>query len=276
MSKVGIRISQAGISVDKAADYQKTMDERWPVLEHQFMGIVDLQNFSTGSEGVLNNALGTIADIPIYRHNLGYLPAFHLHHIAYSGWDTFNSPLSDMAFADQENIYLRVFKSGPGSIYINAKMFLSVVDRDCNKEFQAPIDIVTAQQVSKPSQYGLKILNENAAQGMDESNKSAYTFNTNAKSMLIQQHGTRTAGSPTFQLVIDHRLGYPPTYYLARKITQEGAANPSLGKLTISAMNTIQGLAKSNSITLTVRGGQSALVGDFMFIVLKDPVDTAK
>lgn len=271
----GIRISQAGIPVDKAADYQKTMDERWPILEHSFMGIVELQNYSTASEGVLNNAAGTIAHVPIFKHGLGYLPAFRLKQISFSGFDTFNSPLSDVVFADENYIWLQVFKSA-GPININVKVWLAVVDRDCTKEFQAPIDIVTSIQKAQPSQYGLKVLNQNGSQGMNEKNKSAYTMNTNAKSMQIQQHGIRTAGSPDYQLVIDHRLGYPPTFYAAKRYQQTGAANPSLGKTTIAAIDNVIGLGRSNSITLTIKGGQAALVGDYMFIVLKDPVDTAR
>lgn len=271
----GLRISQAGIPISRAADYQKTMDDRWPALEHQFMGIIDIQNFSTASEGVLNNSGGTIANVPVYKHGLGYLPAFHVKQISYSGFDTFNSLLSDNMFADEQYIYLTVFKN-PGPLIINAKFWLSVVDRDCSVEFQAPIDQTTSTFTTQPSEYGLKILNNPSAQGMGEKNKAAYTYNTNAKSMLIQQHGIRTAGSPDFQLVIDHRLGYPPTYYAARRSTQTGAANPSLGKVTIAPMDNIIGLGRSNSITLTIRGAQSALVGDFIFIVLKDPVDVAR
>lgn len=272
----GIRISQSGIPVDRAADYQKTMDERWPILEHQFMGIIDMQNFSTASEGVLNNAGGTIAHVPIYKHGLGYLPAFRVKQISYSGFDTFNSSLADNMFADDKYIYLIVFKS-PGAIQINVKLWLSVVDRDCTKEYQAPIEQTTSIQTTNPSKYGLKILNNPTGQGMNEKNKSAYTLNTNAKSLLIQQHGIRTAGTvTTFQLVIDHRLGYPPTYYAAKRYEQVGAANPSLGKITMAPIDGIVGLGRSNSIILTIRGAQSALVGDYMFIILKDPVDVAR
>ena len=277
MTKAGIRISQAGIPVDKAADYQKTIDERWPVLEHQFMGILNIENISTDSEGVLNNAGGTIAHIPIYKHGLGYLPAFRFKQISYSGFDTF-SPISQSLFADETYIWLIVFKS-PGAIRVNLKGWLAVVDRDCTKEFQADIDIVTSTQKSQPSQYGLKILNENIGQGIEEKNKGGYSVNTNAKSMLIQQHGVRNVSAssvPAYNVVVDHRLGYPPTYYMARRYTHTGSANPSLGKTVIEAIDNVIGLAKSNSITLTVAGAQAVLLGDYMFIVLKDPVDVAR
>lgn len=272
----GLRISQAGIPVDQAADYQKTMDERWPVLEHLFLGIVDIQNLSTDSEGVLNNVAGTIAHVPIYKHNLGYPPAFRIQSISWTGFDTFNSPITDFTFADEKNIYVQVFKSA-GAIQISVKALIEVVDRDCSLEFQAPIDIVTSNQTSNPSQYGLKILNNPGARGMAEKDKSLYTYNTNAKSMLIQQHGTRTADSTSlFGLVIQHNLGYPPTFMAARKAVQTGSANPSVGKLTINPMNGFLGLARSDAINLSLRGAQSALAGDYVFIILKDPVDVAR
>ena len=273
----GIRISQAGISVDKATDYQKTIDERWPTLEHQFMGIINIENLSTDSPDVLNNAGGTIAHVPIYKHSLGYLPAFRFKQISYSGFST-TSLITASLFADETYIWLIVLKS-PGAISINLRGWLAVVDRDCTKEYQAAIDIVTSTQRSQPSRYGLKILNDRTSRGMGETNKSAYTMNTNAKSMIIQQHGIRNASattSPADSVVVDHRLGYPPTYYMARRYTHTGSTNPSLGKTVMESIDSVIGLAESNSITLTVQGAQSILSGDYMFIVLKDPVDVAR
>lgn len=278
MSKAGIRISQAGIPVDRATDYQKTMDERWPLLEHSFMGIVDIQKLSTASEGVIENAGGTIAFVPVFKHGRGYLPAFRVKRIATSGFDSSGTPLEQAMFADEQYIYLRIFKSA-GAIVINVKFFLAVVDRDCTQEFQAPIDIITANQVTNPSDFGLKIKNNITAQGMREKNKKEYNLNTNAKSMAIQMHGVRTAGPgsvPAYNVVIDHRLGYPPTYYLAKRAAQTGAVNPMLGRVLIESMNAGSGISSSNTITMLVRGAQSVLLGDYMFIVLKDPVDTAK
>jgi hypothetical protein len=274
----GIRISQAGIPVSKAADYQKTMDERWPVLEHQFMGIIRIENYSTDTPGVLNNGTGTLAHIPIYKHSLGYLPAFRLRHISFSGFDAMGQTIAARTFADEQYIWLEVAKN-PGAIEISLAAWLAVIDRDCTPEYQAPIDIVTSVQKSNPSQYGLKILNEPTPQGMREKNKSFYSYNTNAKSMLIQQHGIRTASASTLpanSIVIDHRLGYPPTFYVAKRFLQEGVSNPSAGKTVIRSLGTNIGLGKSNSITMTISGAQSILVGDYMFIILKDPVDVAR
>jgi hypothetical protein len=285
----GIRISQAGIPVSKAADYQKTMDERWPLLEHSFMGIIDIQQISTASEGVIENVGGTIAFVPVFKHGRGYLPAFRVKEISSVNFDTLGASVEQSLFADEQYIWLRVFKS-PGVLILSVKFFLAVVDRDCTKEFQAPIDIITANQVTKPSTFGLKIKNNISAQGMREKNKKEYNLNTNGKSMAVQMHGVRTAGPssvPAYNIIIDHRLGYPPTYYLAKKFIQTGAANPMAGRLMIEAMNAgrplaalqsyyTHGISSSSSITMLVRGAQTMLLGDYMFIVLKDPVDTAK
>lgn len=277
MTRVGIRVSQAGIPVERAPDYQKMIDERWPVLEHQFMGVITINNLSTDSPGVLNNAGGTVAHVPIHKHSLGHLPAFRFKQISYSGFTT-TAPISMSLFADETYIWLIVNKSA-GAILINLSGWLAIVDRDCTKEFQADIGIVTSTQKSRPSQYGLKILNEQPPQGMNEKNKGAYTMNTNAKSMTIQQHGIQNisaASVPAYNLAINHRLGYPPTYYIANRYTHTGATNPSLGKTVMGAIDTVVGIAKSNTITLTVRGAQSLLIGDYMFIILKDPVDVAR
>lgn len=275
MSK-GIRIAQAGISVSKAADYQKTMDERWPILEHSFMGIVDVQNKATSSTGVLENAGGTIAHIPIFQHRRGYLPGFRFRHISYSGFNPDGEQISSMVFADSEYIWLGIFKSA-GVLTINLKFWLAIIDRDLSKEFTTPVDIVTADQVTNPSPFGLKILNSTPPRGMEENSKAVYTANTNAKAMAIHSHGVRTgdAGNAN-KLIIAHRLGYPPSYYIAKRAAQEGAVNPSLGKTTVAVMGSASAIASADSVNLTARGAQNALVGDYLFLILKDPVNVAK
>lgn len=274
----GLRVSQAGIDVNRAADYQKTMDERWPVVDHIFMGIVDIQALRTDSPGVLNNSFGTIAHIPVFRHGLGFLPAFRVKMISYSTSNISSTIRNSSFFADDQFIYIEMFKSSGVSI-TNFKFFLSVISRDCTLEYQAPIDIITARQQTRPSEYGLKVLQPGGGFNIDDKNKSRFVFNTNGKSMQIQQTGMRSAGPtsvPTYTLSIDHRLGYPPTYYLAKVYTHSGSANPSASKRVIEALGPGTGVATSDGVRMNVVGAQAALTGDFMFIILKDPVDTAR
>lgn len=268
MGEYGIRITQAGIPVSRAADYQEVMDERWPVLEFLFEGIVTIENAKS-------QAAGTIDYIPIFSHKLGYLPGYFFKNIT-NDVNTSNNSVSNQIFADDQNIYLRVIKTAGVVVTVNLKFFLAVIDRNCSLEFQSPIDVTTADQVTNPSTYGLKVLNHPSGQGMNERDKSLYSFNTNAKSMSLQQTGIRSAVSPNFTIAVDHRLGYPPTYFLARRTPVIGSADPFLGKVTIKPLGNGGGVGKSSSITLTIRGGQAALTGDYMFVILKDPVGLAR
>jgi hypothetical protein len=266
----GIRITQAGVPIQKAADYQEVMDDRWPVVEMLYMDILDLQN-------IQSDAAGTIAYVPIYEHNLGYLPAFLFKSISHNV-QTFGDVLINSIFADNNFIYVRVLKSPGEVVSINLKAFLFIIDRDCSKPYQSDIDITTAGQSSGPSAYGLKVMSRPTSRGMKEKDKSKYEFNTNAKAFPVQQTGRQTAvtGITAYQLKIDHFLGYPPTYFIAPIKTRVGPADPFNGREMISSLSNGGGIAKNTSSTLTVRGAQSPLTGDYLFVILKDPVDLAK
>jgi hypothetical protein len=95
--------------------------------------------------------------------------------------------------------------------------------------------------------------------------------------MTIHMNGVKTVGADTgYYLVIDHNLSYPPTYLCAQIEVGIGSANPMLDKRTIGPLGRVTGIATSTATRLSIRGAQSALMGDFMYIVLKDPVDVAK
>lgn len=270
----GIRITQAGIPVDRAADYQKTLDERWPILEFLFMGILDLKNVSSNILGARDNSFGSIAYVPIYKHNLGYLPGFMARNISYTGPDLGGNVVENMLFADTQYIYLMIFKDAPISVF-SLKIWLGVIDRDLNQDFSSPVDIVTSTMTASASAFGLKVLNNPVTTGMNENRKEVYTANTNAKSMAIQAHGVRPVDG-TGKLIVRHGLGYPPSYMLAKKEATTSLAN-HLGDVDlIRALAWGSYLAKADAINLTMFGGQTNLVGTFMFIILKDPVDVAK
>lgn len=271
----GIRITQTGIGVDKAADYQKTMDERWPVVEMAFMGIVN-GTYSDTTFGTKKNAAGTIYHIPIYHHGLGYVPGFRLIQIS-ATINNFGNSLAFDVFADEQDIYAVIFPSPANSpVAFNFNYFLAVYNRDLTKTFSAPVDIVVPADTSGPSEYGIKIAHGSQAAAMNVDDKSQYSLNSNAKSLAYQAHGIQpaeTSGTYNGSLIVQHFLGYPPTYFIAQMTVQSGIANPSLGKLTSRRFFPGYGIAFADSIQLRVRGAQAALSGNFIYLILKEPVE---
>lgn len=259
----------------QAADYQKTMDERWPIVEFSFQGIFE-GVFSDTTPGTIKNTQGTIYHIPIYHHGLGFQPGFHLLRISGSV-DSSGNQIVGTIFADNQDFYAEVYPpTTNGAVRFNIKFFLQVYSRDLTKTFVSPIDIAVPSTKSGSSKYGLKITKLRSAGAMNIDDKSQYTLNSNAKSLAYQSHGIQvaeTSGTYSGSLIIRHNLGYPPTYFICGIGEEKGVANPSKGKVTTSTMYAGFGNAKSDSLDIRISGAQGALFGKYIYLILKEPVE---
>lgn len=272
----GIRIAQAGVPVARAADYQKTMDERWPLLTFAFQGIIDL-TVNQYSAGALRGSTGVLYFIPIYKHNLGFVPGFRIRNIRSSGQGLFNETIESNLYADETYIYVLTYDIGTDPT-VRVKIWLGVFAQNFQEEFVSPIDHAQANQTSSTSPFGVRILKDYGGQGISERNKVGYSLNTNAKSMAIHRHGTALAASGS--IIVDHFLSYPPTYYLAELAYKDpatgGDAWPILNKYLSRPFGTVVGLVSSTGIRINIKGGQAALTGKYMYVIVKDPVDVAR
>ena len=274
----GIRVSQQGVPVGKAADYQKTMDERWPVVEMSFMGIVD-GVFSDTTPGTRKNAAGSIYHIPVFHHGLGFTPGYRFIQIAASRSSSGNT-LAFSSFADDQDIWVVVYPdSNNAPVTFTFKFFVGVFGRDLTQSFTSPIADLSPGEVTASSDYGLKIAKQISAGAMSIDDKSQYSIHSNAKSLAYQAHGIQpaeTSGTYNGSLIIPHRLGYAPTYFIASRGPQAGSANPSLGKITTGRFFPGFGIAFADSINVRIRGAQATLVGEYLYLILKEPVEFSK
>jgi hypothetical protein len=271
----GIRVSQQGIPVTKAADYQKTMDERWPVVEFAFQGIID-GTFSDTMPGVFKNSFGTVYDIPIFHHGLGFVPGYQLFTVGASFINS-GSPLGGTVYADDQDVYIQIFPPVTnGPVNFSFKFFLQMYTRNLAETFAAPVDIVVPAQVSGVSEYGLKITKVTGARAMNSKNKTDYSLDTNAKSLAYQAHGVQAAeASGTFagSLIIPHRLGYPPTYFIAPLAPLATLNSPNSGKTVSRRLFPGYGIAFADSVNIRIRGAQAGLAGNYLYLLLKEPVE---
>lgn len=255
----GIKVTQQGVSVRKAADYQEVLDSRWPFLEFEFMDEIELITSITNQN----------AFVSFYTHKLGFLPAFFI--IVKS-----STPAVDYAeiVAVDDKIGFNVFSLGT-TTNITFRAWLAVINRDISREYRSQSKQITPGPSVGPQKHGIKVVGRGA--DIKDSSKANFALHTNAKSLAIHMHGIATATAATSnELRLDHDVGYPPTYFVAKRAVQIGSANPIKDKVAMESLNAGSGISDSTAIRLTIRGAQSALLGDYVYLILKDPVDVAR
>jgi hypothetical protein len=306
----GFVLSQEGIPVSYAADYQKVIDSRWKFLEIAFDTTIDLSfsNLLTtrNSTGVTGGTHGYNI-FTILNHNLGYLPYFEyeilpntttgiysgLHDSGYNWIATI--PLNPL-FADNNNIYFelayyRQNNAAPntytGTIRLNVRVKVYAVNLIL--EYSAPTLNSIGSKSFASSKTGVKMLRGNLGTigGMDLRN---FSTNTTAKTISIQKTGTAVTPS-SGPLVITHNAGYPPSFLMTQVIDRTKSVNPYSGSagyntdatdyplyntpIILPGDSTIYS-SHSDNYQLTVGGVQAALSGYFSYIILKDPAEIAQ
>lgn len=274
----GIQISQEGIPLHRAADYQKVLDDRWP-----FLDISHEQEF-TLSKSSFPSATGWWIE-KVLEHNLGYLPAFTYRNLSYS--DNLGGAATSVdIIATKTAIYVRdLWNSGTPMTRLDMRGFLRVFACDITKEFEAPVEAVAAGIRVSPKKYGVKVIDpRNTNARMSSPEMSDFSMNTNAKALSIQQTGTKRPTGVNNELVITHRLGYPPTYFISQVQTPEFFAlytiyaSPHPEQTVLYPMNdAVNNRNIATTTTLTIRGVQATLDpnGTWAYLLLKDPVEVA-
>jgi len=269
----GVIVTQQGVDVVIAADYQKVVDTRWRFLDIQFEQEFTISHADSGATHWWVEKL--------FDHNLGFLPAFNYRAISLdnggNSFVTINNSLLQIIATDT-SVYLRnLYVSGDPTTPIVLKCFIRLYNLDITTEYAAPISFgVPGAPVLEPD-IGIKILTNEG--DINSTDLSKFTIDTKGKAFAIQQTGVRTAASPDYSLTIDHHLGYPPTYFLAqvkRANEWNSVFKDPLGVDTIFPMVVPFGariVADTNNVI--VKGSQSALAGSYAFLITKEPTELA-
>lgn len=252
----GIIIVENGADVDTAADYQKSLDSR-----DKFLEIAD--------ERILDVSIGGDPVIKLFDHDLGYLPLFTFKLISQSSNADIN--FYDQAlYATTTGIYADNFLVP--SDYI---CFIRVFKLDVTANYSAP-STHPSIGTTDSSPVGVKILDIHQGQSIASRNKSGFTLNTSAKAISIHKHGTISVDT-TGKIVITHTIGYPPTFFISPIQTIPGGFGILNGQRTVREFGSQLGLGSANGSTIIISGAQGVLgVGDYAYIILKDPVEVAK
>lgn len=245
----GILITQEGIDAKDAQDSQKILDTRWKSLEILEEVVLTLPTL-VQSSGIQE----------IYKHNLGFLPAFDLYDTVLDAYVLGAGSTGAGLITDTSRIGFQSFYNDSG--WSGHKCILRIYNLDPTQEYTAPIVKTLPEKGSVKQSIGIKIARGGAE--MTEAELSKFSMNTKSKSLQIQRHGLTLANSGTnFLVTIKHDLGYPPTYL---------AAYADLQRKWLSAINPdfLPVLGTADGVNLTFRGAQGALIGTFAYIIFKE------
>lgn len=272
----GIEISQTAIPVSSAADYQKSLDSRWKILEI-LDEIVFTFTFTTTSW------VTGVNYVKIYSHSKNKILPFEVQDLG-SDYDTLHVP---NIFATDDGIYaVIIHAAADATTAITLKLFVRIYNLDVTATYQAPSSTPSPGSGNEKALFGAEIVsNDFVGARMGDEDMTHFSLNTGAKPFQIHMHGTQNVNNDaSHRLIVDHYLGYLPTFLLAGT-TDQGAKynggvydNPGAyaGKRTMQPLGSLAGLASSTFTTLTMRGAQSALFGNIVYLILKDPVALGK
>jgi len=268
----GIVVTQQGVDVAIAADYQKVVDTRWRFLDIQLEQEFKMSHADSGGSHWWVEKL--------FDHNLGFLPAFTERPISLdNGGNTFITLNGGLQIVSTtKSIYVRnLYVSGDPTTPIVLKCFIRLFNLDITTEYRAPATFAVPGAPVQEPDIGIKILTNGG--DITSTDLSKFTIDTKGKAFAVQQTGTRTAVSPDFSLTINHNLGYPPTYFLApinRASEWTSIYADPLGVDVILPMTVPAGAritADTNNVIM--KGAQSALHGSSAFLITKEPTELA-
>lgn len=278
MARYGVQISQQGIPVDRAADYQKVLDSNWKFLDIAFEVDIDIKIS-------LNGPTNGYTAIPILQHGLGYIPAFEYipspETVEYTPEPVvnFSGYLDSLRLikADNQNVYANILYYGT-AINMRLRGKLRVFALDIMTEYLAPTIPVTTTAKTPVSRYGAKFLNLNRGKGdIEDESMLPFTLNTRGKQISVHKHGTQRTDNGL--LTITHGVGYPPTYLICKLEEKDEWASvypyPFDSQYIVGSLVSAYYLAKLTKDTIEFRGVQSTLQGLYGYIILKDPAEIA-
>lgn len=182
MGKYGIQISQEGIPLERAADYQKVLDDKWP-----FIDIVidrDITISKTDWPAVTAEWIYEIAE-----HNLGRTPPFTYREL---GTNVINTNQYKM-LATKDKIYLvGRWYTGDPTTPLNIRISLRVFSFDITEEKSYSGEHGTARVRTSARKYGAKVLSpKNVTTNFSSQEMSDYSLNSNAKALSLYKTGVQ-------------------------------------------------------------------------------------
>lgn len=185
MGRMGFQVSQEGVPLSRAADYQKVLDDGWPFLD-----------IAVEKEVVFSKADWPVSSgywiVELLEHNLGYYPGFTYREIGTTYIDPTGSDQYGISIiSTRDKIYARgLWISGDPTTPLEMRIFLRVFAVDITSDYQFTGDKPAPRPRVGARRYGAKILDiRKPDTRMSDQEMSNFSLNTNAKSLGIFKTG---------------------------------------------------------------------------------------
>lgn len=251
MTNYGAKFTQVGTDIKKAADHEVHFSSEWPNLKIMLRGHLSS-----------NVALGTTT--ALYKHNLGFVPAFLSFEYSTSAQDyeIFRSTFS----VDREYLYWDSPGVGGSGGRIDIAFGVDIFAVDITKNFRAPQDnsrSTSTQGTEKP--VGIKVAFDGNA--VDSPYLQEMVVNTDARCPLVHAVAAGEGNAPgpftTKNFVYTHDLDYNPMFmaYVENAPGKYYLANNYAGLNTSGSTITVVGLTGTKKASI---------------VVLKDPFNASE
>lgn len=278
----GLKITQRGTDLERAADYQTVLDSRWPIFEVLLEKQIDVTFTPTGVEGY---------DVrKLFDHDNNSVPAFEFYQDASVVDPAYNLSLNTYSLVyTKSSVYASsLFILGDTTQPYRLKGLLRLYRTNFNTPFKSDTITISPQLNTDGTDTGLKILDENkSGSNMRRPEYDNYTLNTDAKAMSIHMTDNLLPDATTHFVTVTHGLGYLPTFMAWQTFrinyttnadgtyTDDGAVFQSSLKGQDS-IGLLTAFSFANTATLSFRGVQSPLANRVAFVILKDPLVIAQ
>lgn len=184
----GIRFSQEGVPLKRAADYQRVVDERWRVME-----VLEEVDVRVNVPEIPGNSGTWVEMTPIYYHGLNYEPAFFASMTNASN-DAVQMNAPKGIVADKEWIYfyrnIGVYNgSANPSPAFNDTIELTVYTLPLTSPYTAETEIPRGG-ATRESKYGIKFLDDTGQSRITDSSPLGFSADSQKKTLAVHKHGT--------------------------------------------------------------------------------------
>lgn len=188
-------ISQEGIDVERAADYQKVLDSRWRFMEvaHE----VDI----TIVMPALSVSVSTVQRVEVMSHNLGFTPAFHGSHLPLEAFNTGFDPefIGAGVYANDKMLYFRrLVDAGTPVAARTVRVKAIIYNLPILEAYNAPVE-ATSNVGRVESDIGVRALDgSDSTVNIGDNSSHGFSVDTKKKVLSINKVTTKWINSWVF------------------------------------------------------------------------------
>lgn len=275
----GIVFTQNGVPIRRSADYQRVIDSRWRFLEVEKELETTVEIPAIASSG--DTTVGYEQKILLLRHNLGFYPLFEASVTLESGSPPFSQNYTTV-YADQEAIYLfPSYSNSDGQTALTLTVRVRVFNMRLDEEYEAMKEATFGTAPTTEPEFGIKFIDGTGQSRLEDDSPVGFSIDTSKKIMSIHMIKEFTFDTSLVWNSMEHNVGYPPSYLVARWPYQPFAAYasgysiPHRNDYFSGKIEEPDWRIRATATDIEFSGVQATPSGTYGVIILKDPVDLA-